>query len=383
MIQSIETKGVHIKSWVTNLEEGALEQAVTLAELPYTFHHVALMPDCHLGYGMPIGGVLATKDVVIPNAVGVDIGCGMRVIKTNIIATDPDLDLQVIIDKVKEVVPTGFKRHNETNSLWDKYKFMFQADLSNEVWDVAGKSLGTLGGGNHFIEFQVDEEGLLAVMVHSGSRNLGKQICDYYNSIAKCECETNYSIWEKDLAFISKVSKSYEEYLDDMGFCVEYAEDNRALIMAEVKTCINEVFGAYRVVEEHDVAHNYAELEEHYGNRVMVHRKGATSALKGELGIIPGSQGTASYIVEGLGNKDSFCSCSHGAGRKMGRAQAKRTLDLEAQQELMQGILCDMDSTAKLDEAPGAYKDIDEVMYDQRDLVKIVSKLVPLGVIKG
>jgi tRNA-splicing ligase RtcB len=244
-----------------------------------------------------------------------------------------------------------------------------------------------LGGGNHFIELQLDAEGFLWVMIHSGSRNLGLQVAKHYNDLAKnLNAAWHSSVDPKsDLAFFPLASKYGGQYLREMNYCVQYALANRMAMLERVKECIEEVYSGEEFETPINIAHNYARLEHHFGKDVMVHRKGATSARKGEIGIIPGSQGAASYIVRGLGNPQSFMSCSHGAGRKMGRKQATRELDLKEQQDILnsRGIIHGIRTVKDLDEAPGAYKDIDKVMENQEDLVEIITKLDPVAVVKG
>jgi tRNA-splicing ligase RtcB len=248
--------------------------------------------------------------------------------------------------------------------------------------------LGTLGGGNHFIEIQSDEAGQIWVMIHSGSRNLGFKVAKHYNKVAvDLNTKWHSSIpkeWE--LAFLPFDTDEARKYLVEMGYCVQFALANRQLMLDRVLDCLSDVFD--QAIGNHkriNIAHNYARMENHFGKDVMVHRKGATSAKLDEIGIIPGSQGSASFIVRGLGNRDSFASCSHGAGRKMGRKQACRELDLELEQNALegQGIIHSVRGTQDLDEAPGAYKDIDKVMANQSDLVEITTKLRPLAVVKG
>jgi len=374
-----------IKLWLDDIEDGAMAQAEHLAELPFAFSHIALMPDCHQGYGMPIGGVMATKGVVVPNAVGVDIGCGMIAQKTNLRGR-ADWKIKSIMGAIRKVVPVGFKSHSESQEGmplgWSKL-----STARHEI-SKASKSLGTLGGGNHFIELQTDEEGFLWVMIHSGSRNLGYQVARHYNDLAKelnaRWCTRVPTSW--DLAFLPLDTPEAKSYIDEMNYCVEYALANRMRMMERVLECIGEsIQCSFQLETPINVAHNYARMEHHYGRNVMIHRKGATSAKEGEIGVIPGSQGAASYIVRGLGNPDSFESCSHGAGRKMGRKQATRELNLEEQQAILnsQGIVHGIRTAKDLDEAPGAYKDIDVVMENQRDLVEIITKLRPIAVIKG
>lgn len=381
------TEPLYIQSWCNNPEEGAINQAKNLANLPFAHHHIALMPDTHQGYGMPIGGVLATKGVVIPNAVGVDIGCGMLAFKTDIKELERE-DILQIISNIRRDIPMGFNRHSKPQ-MKDLLPDLGIAGFHNVIhsnYDVALVSMGTLGGGNHFIELQRDENGYIWVMIHSGSRNLGKQVADWYNKEAMILNHKFYSkvLPEWDLAFIPKDHELAESYMRDMKYCVEYAKNNRELMAYKIQDILLE-FGQVNFTEELDIAHNYAKEEHHYGKNVIVHRKGATSAYFNQLGIIPGSQGSCSYIVKGKGNPESFMSCSHGAGRKMGRNQARKTLDLAYEQRLLdeKGIIHYMDSIESLDEATGAYKDIDIVMKEQEDLVDIVTKLTPIAVIKG
>lgn len=377
---------VPIKVWANKgeIEEGAIEQLENAARLPFAFHHVALMPDAHRGYGLPIGGVIATKGVVIPNFVGLDIACGCRAVKTSL--TDID-NLEDVVSKIREVIPVGFNKHAEPQSVMlmpdidgcfdDNYQVVYR-----EV-DNALLSLGTLGGGNHFIEIQRGDDGNIWVMVHAGSRNLGKQIAEHYNKIAVNLNERWHSSvpakW--GAAFLPLVTIEGHDYLREMQYAVEYAFANRALMMERVLKILPEHDAASFI----DVAHNYAQLENHFGQNVMVHRKGATLARNGALGIIPGSQGTKSYIVEGLGNKDSFRSCSHGAGRVLSRTKAKSELNLADEIKRLddQGIIHSIKAVDDLDEAPSVYKPIGEVMANQQDLVEIKVELTPLAVVKG
>lgn len=376
---------IPIKMWLDTIEEGALSQAENLANLPFAFRHIAIMPDVHQGYGMPIGGVLATQDVVIPNAVGVDIGCGMCAAKTSLKGLHQD-KLKKLLDLIRQDIPTGFHKHKVV-----QYELLMPSiggchlPIVQREWFNARKSLGTLGGGNHFIEIQEDEEGFIWIMIHSGSRNLGKQVADVYNKVAVYLNERWYTQVPKqwDLAFLPLNTPEADRYLAEMDFCVRFAFANRKLMMDRVRSNLRMLGQIFLDEPILNIAHNYARLEHHFSRDVMVHRKGATSARKDEIGIIPGSQGTSSYIVRGLGNQDSFTSCSHGAGRKMGRKQACKTLSLIEQQAMMQGIIHSIRTEKDLDEAPGAYKDIDVVMENQKDLVEIVTKLTPIAVVKG
>lgn len=376
----IATERIPIKLWLDDIEDGALNQAKDLANLPFAFKHVAIMPDSHQGYGMPIGGVMATKGVVVPNAVGVDIGCGMTAIQTDIKDVTEE-ELKTWMGKIREVIPAGFNHNKEPqkNKLFDDAPDIpiIQQELSS-----AKKQLGTLGGGNHFIEIQKGDDGFIWIMIHSGSRNLGFKTAKVYNDIAKQLCERWYSeIPNNDLAFLPMETPEAKEYFEAMNFCLDFAFTNRSHMMAKIMLIIGEKH--FDINKRINIHHNYAIWENHFGKNVVVHRKGATRAYENETGIIPGSMGTASYVVEGLGNEMSFKSCSHGAGRRMGRKQATRELSLEEEQKKMEGIIGKPRSQNDLDEAPGAYKDIDIVMENQKDLVKIKVKLKPLAVIKG
>jgi len=386
MKQVVTSERVPIKLWLDDIEEGAMEQTKNLANLPFAFKHIPIMPDSHQGYGMPIGAVLATKGAVIPNAVGVDIGCGMCAVKTSLEHIDTP-DLQKVMDEVAKLVPVGFTWHD--NSQVDT-GFMPDHPGSDhktvsEHWDKATFQLGTLGGGNHFVEVQQGDDGRVWIMIHSGSRQLGFKTAAYHNKVAVKLNETYYSSVPKEhgLAFIPIDTQEYYEYWHEMNYCVEFAKANRFLMLERVREAFSHILSIEFEGEIINESHNYAAWEHHFKNNVIVHRKGATRANSGELGIIPGSQGTHSYIVKGKGEEQSFKSCSHGAGRKMGRKQAKRELDLKQEQKIMGDVLHHIETTDQLDEAPGAYKDIDTVINNQTDLCEVVVKLRPLAVLKG
>lgn len=385
MKEVINTEKKPIKSWVTDLEDGALEQVKNLANLPFTYRHVALMPDAHQGYGMPIGGVLATDKVIVPNAVGVDIGCGMIAVKTSVKKKELDTEtLKKIMSTIRQNIPVGFNKHKESCNETEMPVNWGDLKIVNQEFENARKSLGTLGGGNHFIEIQKGDDGHIWIMLHSGSRNLGKKVCEHHNKIAKELNEKWYSESQSDLAFLPLDSEEGKAYLDEMNYCLEFALKSREKMMNEVKKAFLEHFKA-TFDEPINMNHNDARIENHFSKNVVVHRKGATRARVGEKGIIPGSQGTCSYIVEGLGNPESFMSCSHGAGRIMGRKDAQRRLNLEEEKKKLddRGIIHAIRNVKDLDEAPGSYKDIQVVMDNQEDLVKILVKLEPLGVVKG
>jgi tRNA-splicing ligase RtcB len=371
------------------MEDAAIQQARNLANLPFIYKHLALMPDAHSGFGMPIGGVFASVDVIIPNAVGVDIGCGMCAVKTTLTNISKS-QLQEIVNLIKQGIPVGIEHHKEPqNEILMPVGFNLKdLHVVKNEYISALRQIGTLGGGNHFIEIQKGNDGHIWIMIHSGSRNLGKKVADYYNKEAvKLNCLWHSQIDKTlELSFLPIQSKEAKEYFKEMNFCIEFAFANRRLMLDRIKSYFIDVIGDDIGFDPIiNIAHNYARWESHFGKDVIVHRKGATSARFGEIGIIPGSQGSKSFIVQGLGNRDSFMSCSHGAGRKMGRNQAIRTLDLQKEIDLMnrQGIIHELKTVQNLDEAPGAYKDIDTVMNNQRDLVKILVELRPLAVVKG
>ena len=404
---------VPVFNWCTDIEENAMKQIETNALLPFLHKRIVILPDCHMGYGVTIGSVLATKDVILPNAVGSDIGCGMCAVKTSL--TDIDTEtLKKIMGEIRKVIPVGFNKHKEkqdenlmpmietgdgTSPTSKKCGWVGNKIITDQ-WNNALKSLGTLGGGNHFIEIQKGDDGHIWIMIHSGSRNLGKQVCDYYKKLAYDLNHKWHSKIPEDnlnnyLGFFPVDSEEGQAYIREMNYCVDFALANRKLMMSRILDIFHDKINFQKENDPHlyftvdgeliNIAHNYASQENHFGQNVWVHRKGATQAKKGQLGIIPGSQGTSSYIVEGLGNPDSFESCSHGAGRVMGRKQAERELDLEKEIKILddQNIIHGIRHKSDLDEATSCYKNISEVMDNQKDLVKVLVKLKPLAVVKG
>lgn len=389
--QVITSEKQPIKLWLDDLEEGTLLQAKNLANLPFIFRHVALMPDAHQGYGMPIGGVIATNETVIPNAVGVDIGCGMGAVRTSLSELGRE-QLKGLLAAVRRLIPLGFKHHKQRQD--PALMPPLAASPNDEEMPVVAaeylsalQQIGTLGGGNHFIEIQQGNDGRIWLMVHSGSRNLGLKVANYYNRLAiKLNRQAGSKIpaaWQ--LAFLPLADPTGQSYLREMNYCLEFARANRQLMMSRIQQALLQITPQATFEPLINIAHNYAAPEEHFGHRVMIHRKGATRARAGELGIIPGSQGSPSYIVRGLGNPESFHSCSHGAGRRMGRKEAQRSLNLASEQEHLerQGIIHAIRNSSDLDEATGAYKDIHRVMANQLDLVEVLVELRPLAVIKG
>ncbi len=401
-MQIVTQNRIPAYSWCKDIEEGAFQQISNLTNLPFAFHHIAIMPDCHQGFGMPIGGVLATKGVIIPNAVGVDIGCGMTAIQTSLKKEELTRTMLLkIMQQIREAIPVGFSHHSRPQDkihmpesktyvdFYGEYKIELSKHTHPIVWrenESALKQIGTLGGGNHFIEIQYDQDDFVWIMIHSGSRNLGKQICDHYNKLARAK---NYfpevpSKW--DLAGLSTESPEGILYIDEMRYALHFAGNNRNLMMHRIMDILRDEFKErYSLHKYYGVHHNYAALAEHFGEEVWIHRKGATAAYEGGIGIIPGSQGTSSYIVKGKGNPDSFMSCSHGAGRAMSRSAAKKNLKIKDEQGRLDklGIIHAIRNEKDLDEAAGAYKSIDEVMRQQIDLVEIVTTLKPMAVIKG
>jgi tRNA-splicing ligase RtcB len=398
-IKEIEHSKVPIKSWCRDIEPGAMDQAMDLARHPVIFKHVALMPDCHQGYGMPIGGVIACMDAVIPNAVGVDIGCGMGSVRTNVQVSEATQErLRQVVTRVKELIPCGEGRAHIKAQSWDGFEHDMDAYAdrgwySEHVSDLANRNLGTLGGGNHFIEIQAGDDDHVWLMIHSGSRHLGNVVARHYNSVAlKLNTTWNSDIPNKDLAFLPVDTVEGQSYIHDMIVALDYARENRRRIMDRFMCAFAGVFAQAAFEDPVNIHHNYAAVENHFGKEVWVHRKGATSAREKQIGIIPGSMGTPSYIVEGLGNMESFMSCSHGAGRTMGRMQVSRSLTPDECDKAMAGIVYDRWSTVKrgktkgmpdLGEAPQAYKDIDTVIQAELDLIKPLVKLRPLAVVKG
>lgn len=383
-MQIVTTEALPIKMWLNNIEEGTLTQARNLANLPFTFKWVAIMPDAHAGYGMPIGGVLATTGMIIPNAVGVDIGCGMCAVQTNLKTLDQQ-QIKFLLGRIRERIPVGFNHHKQDKS-WDGFNRAPDLQIIRQELKSARKQLGTLGGGNHFIEIQKSDAGRIWIMIHSGSRNFGLKIAKAYHEKALRFCQKErIALTDTQLAYFPVNNPEAREYLAAMDFALRFALQNRFEMMSTIQELFRELISGVTFEESINIHHNYASFETHFREDVIVHRKGATSARAGEIGIIPGSQGTRSFIVEGLGNPDSFMSCSHGAGRKLGRNQAVRTLNLAEEKARLyaQGIIHSIRNPSDLEEAAGAYKDIEEVMHQQKDLVRIVTALTPLAVIKG
>jgi tRNA-splicing ligase RtcB len=389
--QKLSIGGAHseILSWA-NHEFSYDEQSMlrNVSRLPCLFKHVALMPDAHLGKGSMVGSVVATKDAVIPATVGVDIGCGMMAVKTPFRSGILDGKLKELRLAIEEAIPVGFNAYRESvdeSSNWNGWENF--GDLHKGVQDrkaKAMKQLGTLGGGNHFIEVCLDTENFVWLMLHSGSRNIGKELADRHISTAK-------SLWKlsdlpsPDLAYFIQGTPEFAAYWEDLKWAQGYAMKNREIMMARLLKVFNKIFNhreSFKPELTVNCHHNYVALEEHYGEKVFVTRKGAINAAQGVYGIIPGSMGAKSFIVEGRGLPESFGSCSHGAGRKMSRSAAKRKFTRDDLARQTAGVECRKDQGV-LDEIPGAYKSIEEVMNNQKDLVKVIAEIKQVVCVKG
>jgi tRNA-splicing ligase RtcB len=369
-----------------SIEGEAIRQIENASTLPTVFHHTALMPDAHVGYGISIGSVVALDNAISPAMVGVDIGCGLCAIKTSLTEIDP-AKLKAIMADIRRAIPVGFEHHKtkQDQSLMPKLKGEYK--IVEQEYSAALKQIGTLGSGNHFIEIQKGSDNHIWIMVHSGSRNFGLKNAEYYHQQARIINEKNFPEvplkW--DLSFLPVESELGQMYIREMQYCVEFALANRQLMMNRICEIFKDQYPNIIFEPMINIAHNYAALETHFGKSVWVHRKGATLATRDTIGIVPGSQGSKSYIVRGLGNPESFMSCAHGAGRRLGRNEARKNLNLEKEKQILesQGILHAIRSVRDLDEAPGSYKDINEVMNNQKDLVEVLVELKPLAVIKG
>lgn len=385
---------VPVKIWapLEEVEQSALNQLMNTANLPCVFKHVAAMPDVHFGIGATVGSVVATKGAVIPAAVGVDIGCGMMAAQLPFDASQLPDNLKALFDDISWGVPVGMNQHKKPSG----YAMQWMADSGpNDLPDdLIGETkramlqLGTLGGGNHFIEVCLDTDQRVWVMLHSGSRGIGNKIGRYFIDQAKQLMETYFiRLTDPDLAYLAEGTAQFEAYWQALQWAQAYAMENRRLMMERVlKSIAKELLGDWQAPIAPELMvnchHNYAEREHHFGENVIVTRKGAVRAREGEYGIIPGSMGSRSYIVRGRGNLDSFCSCSHGAGRRMSRGKAKAAFTVDDLAQQTAGVLCRKDAGV-LDEIPGAYKDIDRVMEHQTDLVEIVATLKQVLCIKG
>lgn len=395
--------GKPIKLWTEGVpvEAEARQQLMNTARMPFIFRHLAVMPDVHLGKGSTIGSVIPTQGAIIPAAVGVDIGCGMMAVRTTLGAADLPDHLHGLRTAIERAVPHGrtTPRHGRDEGSWEHPPAAVDAawaGLLPGFQRITGKyprlantnhykHLGTLGTGNHFIEVCLDEADRVWFMLHSGSRGVGNAIGNLFIELAQADLRQHIAnLPDKDLAYFAEGSPHFDDYIEAVGWAQDYARRNRDVMMANIVAAARSVIAKPFAtdVEAVNCHHNYVQRETHFGAEVLVTRKGAVSAQKGELGIIPGSMGAKSYIVRGLGNEEAFCSCSHGAGRTMSRNEARRRFTVADQIAATAHVECRKDS-AVIDEIPMAYKDIDAVMRAQSDLVEVVHSLHQVVCVKG
>jgi tRNA-splicing ligase RtcB len=381
--------------WASDLEENTLQQAAAASRLPFIAGHLALMPDAHIGKGATVGSVIPTKGAIIPAAVGVDIGCGMIASKTVLRASDLPDSLDSLMPLIEQRIPAGVgKGHPQTRD----YVFYNQkslvggpvngTSLTSAQTNTAVTQFGTLGSGNHFVEVCLDENDDVWIVLHSGSRGIGNQLASWHINEAKGLMKQLFiKLEDPDLAYFVENTPQFQAYIADLLWAQNYALGNREAMMDEALEALSSIVGrlGFNIEESRiNCHHNYTAQENHMGQNVWLTRKGAIRARQGDLGVIPGSMGTRSYIVEGLGNAASYNSCSHGAGRRFSRGQAKRELDLDTFIASMEGKTWNSDrAVSLLDESPLAYKDVDKVMEDQKDLVRIVHTLHQVFNYKG
>lgn len=396
VLQDIREGRVPVKVYTDHLESGARQQLVNVSKLPIVHHHVAAMPDVHLGIGATVGSVIPTLRAIIPAAVGVDIGCGMIAARLSLTANELDeRSLQKVFNQITRDVPVGFNQHEERDArdqAAKRFKRGLKAILEKHpgVEKRMGKrshwarQLGTLGGGNHFIELCLDEAGRAWVMLHSGSRGIGNAIGMFFIELAKKDAERNrINVPHRDLAYFDEGAQHFDDYVEAVGWAQDYAAANRAEMMELVLEALRRHLLAFETTTEAvNCHHNYVERERHFGEDVWLTRKGAIRARAGDLGIIPGSMGARSFIVRGKGSADSFHSCAHGAGRRMSRTQAEKEYSVADLESQTAGVVCRKDKGV-LDEIPAAYKDIDAVMANQSDLVEVVHTLKQVLCVKG
>jgi tRNA-splicing ligase RtcB len=391
------TKGrVPVKVWTEDIEFGAMEQLCNIAQMPFIHSHVAAMPDVHQGIGATVGSVIPAKGAIIPAAVGVDIGCGMNAVRLTLKAEQLPDSLKRVRSAIEAAVPVGFAMHKK-----DKAKHSTIIALGDTLGRIHEKhptlkkmqknplrtwikQLGTLGGGNHFIELCLDENDDVWIMLHSGSRGIGNVFGRYFIGLAKRDMEHQLGrLPHKDLAYFTEGAQYFDDYVEAVHWAQDYALWNRREMMRLIVEALQAELPRFQASKEAiNCHHNYVSIEQHFGEQVYLTRKGAIRAGDGELGIIPGSMGAKSFIVRGKGNADSFESCSHGAGRVMSRTQAKKRFSNRDVEDQTQGVECRKDSGV-IDEIPAAYKDIDTVMANQSDLVDIVHTLKQVVCVKG
>ncbi|MEQ1773821.1 MAG: RtcB family protein [Burkholderiales bacterium] len=391
---------VPVKVWTRDIEPEAIQQLINVSMLPIVHGHVAAMPDVHMGIGATVGSVIPTKGAIIPAAVGVDIGCGMNAVRLTLTANDLPESLTRVRGAIEAAVPVGFSQHDESPLRGVEGKRT--ARPLSERLDVIAKKhpeltkmqkqfartwlcqLGSLGGGNHFIELCLDEAQRVWVMLHSGSRGIGNVMGRYFIAAAKKDMQRHQvNLPDRDLAYFSEGSDLFADYVEAVEWAQDYALANRREMMRLIVEALRDHLPPFKADNEAiNCHHNYVARERHFGENLFITRKGAIRAGEGELGIIPGSMGAKSYIVRGLGNTQSFCSCSHGAGRRMSRTEAKRRFNRADVESQTHGVECRKDAGV-IDEIPGAYKDIDQVMANQSDLVEVVHTLKQVLCVKG
>lgn len=388
--------GVPVKIFTNDIDSDSIEQLKKMAQLQFIYSHIAVMPDVHVGKGATVGSVIPTKNAIIPAAIGVDIGCGMNAVRLNLKASQLPDNLAPLRHAIERKVPVGFELHKQIKAkassiipLEKRLQPIIQKHPGlvrmlrkfDATWQ---KQLGTLGGGNHFIELCLDENQDVWIMLHSGSRGLGNVIGTYFIELAKKEAQHRFGhVPDKDLSYFAEGSASFNDYVEAVEWAQNYAFENRREMMRLILEAIRPLLPPFQMTKEAiNCHHNYVSRENHFGEDLLITRKGAIRAGQDELGIIPGSMGARSYIVKGKANPESFCSCSHGAGRKMSRNKAKLLFSQDDLIQQTQGIECRKDAGV-IDEIPSAYKDIDQVMANQSDLIEIVHTLKQILCIKG
>ncbi|MEW8541785.1 MAG: RtcB family protein [Candidatus Thiodiazotropha endolucinida] len=397
ILQTLNKGRVPVHIWTRDTESTALNQLVNVSQMPFIHHHVAAMPDVHAGIGATVGSVIPTRGAIVPAAVGVDIGCGMNAIRLSLTASELPDSLRMLRNRIEQAIPVGFGMHDR-----DPVKRSTIVPLAKRLDQILGKhpaiakmqrkrpydiwirQLASLGGGNHFIELCLDENEAVWVMLHSGSRGIGNVIGRYFINLARKDMGDQLGrLPDRDLAYFTEGAQHFDDYVEAVAWAQDYAMINRREMMQQILDALALQLPPFSITKEAiNCHHNYVVREHHFGADVYVTRKGAIRAGEGELGIIPGSMGAKSYIVRGKGSEASFCSCSHGAGRRMSRTKAKRQFnraDLESQ---TRGVECRKDKGV-IDEIPGAYKDIDQVMANQSDLVEVVHTLKQVLCVKG
>ncbi len=397
ILQTLNKGQVPVHIWTDDVQSAALDQLANVSRMPFIHHHVAAMPDVHAGIGATVGSVIPTRGAIVPAAVGVDIGCGMNAVRTSLSAKDLPDSLRRLRNGIEAAVPVGFDMHDH-----DPVKRSTIMPLARELeqvlerhpaigrmqkkrpYDIWVRQLGTLGGGNHFIELCLDEADAVWIMLHSGSRGIGNVIGRYFIQLARQDMGDQLGrLPDRDLAYFTQGARHFEDYVTAVHWAQDYAMVNRRSMMKLVLEAIVPYLPRFTVTREAiNCHHNYVAREHHFGADVYITRKGAIRAGVGELGIIPGSMGAKSYVVRGKGQVDAFCSCSHGAGRRMSRTQAKKRFSRDDLERQTQGVECRKDKGV-IDEIPSAYKDIDEVMRNQADLVEVVHTLKQMLCVKG